>query len=32
LASEKYFTPQELHNLSKVGKAKPMRPPSGNAR
>jgi hypothetical protein len=29
LASEKYFTPQELHNLTKVGKSKTKRPPSG---
>lgn len=30
LASEKYFTPQELHNLARVGKSK--RPPSGGPR
>ena len=34
LASQKYFTPQELHNLTRVGK-KPLfaaRPPSGTKR
>ena len=28
LASNKFFTPQELNQ--KIGKSKPMRPPSGN--